>query len=79
MTKTTKFYVKKVNNIKAHKIIKLIVFFLITGVSVCSAVNSYSQTTLLSLKLNNRPIKEAFSRIEKQSEYIFSIMIKLWM
>lgn len=50
---------------------KLITFLLIIGVSVCSAVNSYSQTTRLSLNLKNKTIKEAFSQIEKQSEYIF--------
>lgn len=71
MTKTNEFHVKNANNIKVHKIIKLAVLFLITGVSVCSAVNSYSQTTLLTLKLNNKTIREAFTRIEKQSEYIF--------
>ncbi|MDR1883557.1 MAG: TonB-dependent receptor [Prevotella sp.] len=50
---------------------KLTVLFLLTGIGAVFAVNSYSQTTRLSLKLNNGTIKEAFSRIEKQSEYIF--------
>ncbi|MDR1882618.1 MAG: TonB-dependent receptor [Prevotella sp.] len=50
---------------------KLTVLFLLTGIGAVFAVNSYSQTTRLSLKLNNGTIREAFSRIEKQSEYIF--------
>jgi len=71
MTKTNEFNIKKTNITKALRIMKLMTFFLIVGLSVCSAVNSYSQTTRLSLKLNNKTIKEAFSQIEKQSEYIF--------
>ncbi|MDR1090993.1 MAG: TonB-dependent receptor [Prevotella sp.] len=50
---------------------KLMTFFLIVGVSVCSAVNSYSQSTRLTLRLNNKTIKEALSQIEKKSEFIF--------
>lgn len=71
MTKTNEFNIKKANKTKALRIMKLMTFFLIVGVSVCSAVNSYSQTTRLSLKLNNKTIKEAFSQIEKRSEFIF--------
>lgn len=71
MTKTNEFNVKKTNITKALKILKLMTIFLMVGMSVYSAVNSYSQTTRLSLKLNNKTIKEAISQIEKQSEYIF--------
>lgn len=71
MTKTIEFDVKKANKTKALRIMKLITFFLIIGVNFCSAVNSYSQTTRLSLNLNNKTIKEVFSQIEKKSEFIF--------
>lgn len=50
---------------------KLISFLLILGINVCSAVNSYSQTTRLSLSLENKTLKEVFSNIEKKSEFIF--------
>lgn len=71
MTKTNEFNIKRANITKALRIMKLMTFFLIVGMSVCSAINSYSQTIRLSLKLDNKTIKEAISQIEKQSEYIF--------
>jgi TonB-linked SusC/RagA family outer membrane protein len=53
------------------RIFKLTAFFLIFSINICSAVNSYSQSTTISLKLNNKTLKEAFSEIEKSSEFIF--------
>lgn len=45
--------------------------FLFLLVSVLSAVgNSYSQNTKFSLKLNNATIKQVFTEIEQNSEYI---------
>ena len=70
MTKTNKILVKKANKTKPLRIMKIMIFLLIIGASVCSAVNSYSQSAFLTLKLNNETIKEAFTQIEKQSEFI---------
>lgn len=71
MTKTKKISKKKANKTNTFRIMKLITFFLIVGISVCSAANSYSQTARLTLKLNDKTIKEVFSQIEKKSEFIF--------
>jgi TonB-linked SusC/RagA family outer membrane protein len=55
-----------------NKMMKMMMFFLIVGVSaVCSAVDSYSQATRLTLKVDRMTIKQALAEIEKQSEFIF--------
>jgi len=41
------------------------------GIITCYANNTYSQTTRLSLSLKNKTVKDAFSEIEKNSEYVF--------
>lgn len=53
------------------KIIKLTTFFLILGMNISFAVGTYSQETFLTLNIKNKSIKEVFSEIEKNSEYIF--------
>ena len=50
---------------------RLMTVFLMIGLGICQAETSYSQTTMLSLSMNNRTIKEVFTAIEKQSEYVF--------
>ena len=56
---------------KIVRITKLAALSLIIGANVCFANNLYSQSTLLSLKLNNTTVKEVFNEIEKSSEYVF--------
>ncbi|MDR2139588.1 MAG: TonB-dependent receptor [Tannerella sp.] len=50
---------------------KTTILFLIIGVSVSYAGNSYSQETYLSVNLTNKRVKDIFREIEKRSEYIF--------
>ena len=50
---------------------KLFILLTVFGVSICFATNSYSQTTILSINVNNMTVKEVFSEIRKNSEYIF--------
>ena len=54
-----------------YRIMKLATVFLIIGINVSLANNTYSQSTMLSLKVNNKTVTEVFSEIEKQSEYVF--------
>lgn len=63
--------IKNANTKRTFKIMKLLVLFLAVGISLDYAGNSYSQTTTLSLKLNNKTVREVFNDIEKNSEYIF--------
>ncbi|MCD8164701.1 MAG: SusC/RagA family TonB-linked outer membrane protein [Bacteroides sp.] len=48
----------------------LIIFLMLLSIAGVSA-NSYSQNLKLALKLKNKTLKELFSEIEKQSEFIF--------
>lgn len=50
---------------------KLTVLLLFVGISFVSAINSYAQSTTLSLEMSNKTIEEVFNEIEKNSEYIF--------
>ncbi|MDR1518249.1 MAG: TonB-dependent receptor plug domain-containing protein, partial [Dysgonamonadaceae bacterium] len=50
---------------------RLVILFLTIGMGISYAGNSYSQVTTLSLKLNNKTVREVFKEIEKNSEYIF--------
>ncbi len=59
------------NNIKLFRMIRLIVCFLLLSINICTASNSYSQNTLISLNIKDQTIKEVFSEIEKRSEYVF--------
>lgn len=54
-----------------YRIMKLAAIFLIIGMNVSFANNTYSQSAILSLKVNNKTVKDVFSEIEKQSEYVF--------
>lgn len=64
--KFMKFFPKGIS-----RVIKNFIFFMIPVTSTCYAADSYSESTLLSIHLENQTIKEVFSEIEKNSEYIF--------
>lgn len=53
------------------RITKVGVLFMFLFVGVLSASSSYSQNTKLTLKMNNKALKEVFKEIERKSEYIF--------
>lgn len=53
------------------RVMKLINLFLIAGICIVNATNSYSQSTLLSLNAKNNTLEEVFKMIEKNSEYVF--------
>ncbi len=71
MTKKISNLLKIANTQKTFKIMKLVALFLILGISISYAGNSYSQVTTLSLKMKNKTVREVFNEIEKSSEYIF--------
>lgn len=50
---------------------RLSILFLVLGLHVAWAGQTYSQSAVLSLSLKNKTIKEALQTIEKQSEFIF--------
>ncbi|MDR1331341.1 MAG: TonB-dependent receptor [Tannerella sp.] len=50
---------------------KTVSLFLVLGMGVCLAENSYSQETYLSIDATDMRVKDVFREIEKQSEYIF--------
>jgi TonB-linked SusC/RagA family outer membrane protein len=50
---------------------RLLLIFLFIGIGASNATVTYSQSTQLSISLNNKSIKEVFDEIEKNSEYIF--------
>ena len=50
---------------------RLFVFLTVFGCGISFATNSYSQVTLLSINVKDKTVKEVFSEIEKNSEYIF--------
>lgn len=56
---------------KFIRLMKLISLFLVVGICIVNAANSYSQTTLLSLDVKNNTLEEVFRIIEKKSEYVF--------
>lgn len=55
---------------KVFRIMKLTTLFLIIGISFVSA-HSYSQETFLTLKMNNKTVREVLSAIEQNSEFLF--------
>lgn len=50
---------------------KFTFIFLILGINLSYALNSYSQSTILSLRLKDKSIKEVLNEIEENSEFIF--------
>jgi hypothetical protein len=71
MTNIKHIGLKKANIIRTCRIMKVSLLFFILGVGICISNNSYSQSTKLSLHLNNKTINQIFSEIEKNSEFIF--------
>ncbi|MDR1746761.1 MAG: TonB-dependent receptor [Tannerella sp.] len=60
-----------VNFRRTIEVIRLTSVFLFIGMSFCYATSSYSQETYLTVKLENKTVKDVFREIEKKSEYIF--------
>ncbi|MDR3142240.1 MAG: TonB-dependent receptor [Tannerellaceae bacterium] len=50
---------------------RLILFFMLIGIDTICADITYSQSTYLSVDMNNKTIREVFDEIEKNSEYLF--------
>ncbi|WP_280745510.1 MULTISPECIES: TonB-dependent receptor [unclassified Parabacteroides] len=50
---------------------RVTILFLIAGIGISNATATYSQSTHLSITLNNKTVKEVFDAIENNSEYIF--------
>lgn len=71
MIKNGNVSLKKANLKRLQRILKAIILFLVLGCYSAFASTSYSQTANLSLKINNKALKDALSEIEKNSEYVF--------
>lgn len=50
---------------------KLSIFLMFIGIGMISASSSYSQNMVLSLKVQDKSLKDVFREIENKSEYIF--------
>ena len=50
---------------------RLLIYLMVIGCGISYASTGYSQITELSLHVNNLTVKEVFSEIEKNSEFIF--------
>ncbi|WP_165042248.1 TonB-dependent receptor [Dysgonomonas sp. ZJ709] len=71
MININRFSIKCANTRRLFKILRVIFFTFFISISACYASNSYAQNALLTLEIKNKPIKEIFSEIEKNSEYVF--------
>lgn len=71
MIKIKSFSLKKANTGITLRIMKLITLFLILGMSVSFARSSYSQTTALTINVKDKTVKDVFSEIESNSQYVF--------
>ena len=60
-----------VNLRKCKKVMRIMFFFLFVTINLSSATNTYAQFKMISLNLKDVSIKEVFSEIEKNSEFIF--------
>lgn len=56
---------------RSIKIMRLLVVFLLIGIGVSYATSTYSQSTHLTIDVNNKTVKDVFETIEGNSEYIF--------
>jgi TonB-linked SusC/RagA family outer membrane protein len=61
------FYVKS----RYLRIMKLISVFLVLGMGVCFAANTYSQNTRFSINLKNVTVRQVMNSIEKNSDFVF--------
>lgn len=50
---------------------KISIFLMFIGIGIVSASTSYSQSTVLTLKVHNKALKDVFREIESKSDYIF--------
>lgn len=50
---------------------RLVILCLIFGIGFCYSNDSYSQSTRISLNLNNKTVKQVLAEIEKNSEFVF--------
>lgn len=57
--------------VKILRFMRLYLFFLVLSVASAFASTSYSQSTSLTLQLNNTPIEDVLNRIEEQTEFRF--------
>ena len=71
MTNIKHLSLKKANIRRTCRIMRVFFLFFTLGISVCFSNNSYSQSAKLSLNLQNKTVKQVFSEIEKNSEFIF--------
>ncbi len=62
---------------KLLNVMKLIAFLLLISAISVLATNSYSQTTILNLKMDNSTVKQVLQNIESQSEFYFMYSDKL--
>jgi len=61
-------------NTKCEKVllaVKFTIFLFFLCIGVSHANSGYSQSSRISLQINNKPLKEIFSIIESQSDFIF--------
>lgn len=63
--------------IKFARIMKLTILFSILVISQALAVNSYSQSTRITLNMTNSSVKDVLLKIEKSSEFYFLYSNKL--
>lgn len=63
--------IKDVINIQILRIMKITAILILTCIGFCHAVDSYSQSTNLTLNLKNKTIKQVLSEIESSSEFVF--------
>jgi len=71
MTKNEHLSLKKANIRRTCRIMRVLFLCLTLGIGVCFSNNSYSQSTKISLNLNNKTIKQVLTEIEKNSEFVF--------
>lgn len=57
--------------VKILRIMRFYLLFLVLSVASAFASTSYSQSTSLTLQLNNTPIEDVLNRIEEQTEFRF--------
>lgn len=71
MIKTENLSSWKLSIRRLCRIMKLIVLCFALSIGICYPNSNYSQTTKVSLHLKNKSIKQVFSAIERNSEYVF--------
>ncbi len=57
--------------VKMIRVMRLIIFILLVGITQTLAIGSYSQTTRLTLEMRDVPIEKVLEKIEDSSEFYF--------